>query len=81
MPTTECFLSAKTKDIEFSPKREITVKSLHDCYVNRELVIYLREDFEVLFPGIFLVSTFSMHGPSFKGGSISCWLQYISIPR
>ena len=47
MPTTEGFLSAETKDIEFCPKRETTMKSLRDCYVSTDLVIYLLEDFEV----------------------------------
>lgn len=67
MPTTEGFLSAETKDIEFCPKRETTMKSLRD-YVNTELVIYLLEDFEVQLRGIFLVSAFSVHMLSFMGG-------------
>ena len=81
MHTTEGFLSwAKTKDIEFWLKRETTTKSLRDCYVKTELVIYLREDFEVWLPGIFLVSPFSVHGLSFLRGWISTWHENVPIP-
>ena len=80
MPTTEGFLSAKTKDIEFCLKRETTMKSLRDCYTLSLLIIYLLEDFEVWLRGIFLVSPFSVHMLSFMRGWISCWLQNITIP-
>lgn len=42
MPTTEGFLSAKTKDIEFCLKRETTMKSLRDCYTLSLLFICLK---------------------------------------